>query len=213
MLPHSERKVEEITWETVILWTCTQRQSDQKRIYRGRRVSSFFPIQSATCSRSNHLADQLYSKEHLHPALVTSFFSWLKSTSKSSFIGRISGEVQYISAVQIITRFLLSTSTNPRGDREVEQLLLEAFSQHHGSWWASCDGVRSATCYLPGPGEFYVDLWCFSLRAAKHPFQTRAVSLKVWFPVCFVQRYCCLEDLSPPISNPPSQSTIHLLCQ
>lgn len=59
--------------------------------------SSSILVWSATCSSSNYVADQLCSKEQ------TSFLSWFKRASKSSFIERISGKAQNISEVQIIT--------------------------------------------------------------------------------------------------------------
>lgn len=129
----------------------------------------------ATCSTRNHTADQLCSNRSL--AMVTSLFSWFRSASKSCFIEGTSGESQNIPEVPITTPEFVCLPAFTH--EETERPSGCCHSNFHsimdvtGPCWASCGNVCSATCCLPKPGRFCVNLCVmFSPRAEEYPFQT-----------------------------------------
>lgn len=169
-------------------------------------------VWSATCSRRNHAADRLCSNGH--PAMVTSFSSWFKSDSKSSFIEGTWGAALNTPEVPITTPELvcLPALTQEKTERPSGCYLsnFHSIMDVTESCWASCGSVCSATCYLPNPGGFRVNLCVFfSPRTAEYPFWT--CSLKLWFLMRFSERCQYLGELSPLIPTPPSQFLYHCL--
>lgn len=127
----------------------------------------------ATCSTRNHTADQLCSNRSL--AMVTSLFSWFRSASKSCFIEGTSGESQNIPEVPITTPEFVCLPAFTH--EETERPSGCCHSNFHsimdvtGPCWASCGNVCSATCCLPKPGRFCVNLCvlCFHQELKSTP--------------------------------------------
>lgn len=174
MLPHSKRKVErKKSYEKQ--WFSGHAHRVARRGFTGEAAgSSSILMWSATCSRSNHMADRLYPKEHLHPALVTSFLSRFKSSSKSSFIERISGKAQDISEVQIITLafFYLWTLTQKEKER-LSSCLWKDFIMDNSEPAVLVYALPHVICQTQGGFLLTSDV---SHSAAEQPFQARCLT-------------------------------------
>lgn len=135
VLPYSERKVEKKkSHEKQWFSGHAHKDSDQTRIYRGRSGQLFPPGVKYHMWQKQPCWDQLCSEECLYLALIPSLLSWFRSASKSTCIARISGRARNTSEVHSpLVVFFLSNSTHLIADKEIKQLFLEAFSQHHGS--------------------------------------------------------------------------------
>lgn len=156
----------------------------------------------ATCSTRNHTADQLCSNRSL--AMVTSLFSWFRSASKSCFIEGTSGESQNIPEVPITTPEFVCLPAFTH--EETERPSGCCHSNFHsimdvtGPCWASCGNVCSATCCLPKPGRFCVNLCvlCFHQELKSTPS-------KHVLTMHFSEMYHYIGELLPLIPTPPPQ--------